>query len=120
LSSLPENGDKKVVLTRGNGSQHAIVILGDEGFLDLEDLAAGQTNMDMSASNTTRWIIAGLALLWVLLLITASGVKQNTWFLVAISGICNLQNIYVAGCRRDPSTFEVPIQFVDVFLAIRR
>lgn len=54
LSTRLKNTDKKVVMTRGNGSQHAIVILGCEGFIDLEDLAAGQTNVDVSASKATR------------------------------------------------------------------
>jgi hypothetical protein len=112
---LPVGGKKKVVLTRGNRCQHAIVILGREGFLDLEDLAGGRTNVDVSISTTTRVIVAGLALLWVLLLITAAGLKQNTWFLLAIGGIGILQNIIVAGLRRNPRAFSIPIKYVGVF-----
>jgi hypothetical protein len=112
---LPEDSDKKVVFTRGNGSQHAIVIVGSEGFLDLEDLASGQTNVDVSVSTITRVTVAGLALFWILLLITAAGLKQNTWFLLAVGGIGILQNVFVAGWRRHPRDSGIPIDFVTVF-----
>ncbi|ETI22660.1 hypothetical protein G647_06736 [Cladophialophora carrionii CBS 160.54] len=105
---------KNVILTRGNGSQHAVVILGNGNGLDLEDLAAGQTNVDVSASWFTRVTLIALALLWILLLITAAGIQQNTWFLLAIGGVGILQNIFVAGWRRDPKAFGVPLQFVKV------
>ena len=42
---LARDNDKRVVLTRGSGSQHALVVLGGRGFLDLEDLAGVQTNV---------------------------------------------------------------------------
>lgn len=112
---LDQDSDKNVVLTRGNGSQHAIVILGSKGFLNLEDLAGGQTNVDVSASNTTRVAIAGLAFLWILLLITAAGLKRNTWFLLAVGGIGILENVFVAGWRRKPAALGIPIDFVEVF-----
>jgi hypothetical protein len=105
---------KNVILTRGNGSQHAIVILGSGNGLDLEDLAAGQTNVDVSASWFTRATLIALALLWILLLITAAGINQNTWFLLAIGGLGILQNIFVAGWRRDPKAFGIPLSFVKV------
>ncbi len=108
------NSDKNVILTRGNGSQHAIVILGDGKGLDLEDLAAGQTNVDVSASNLTRIMVTILAALWILLLITAAGLKTNTWFLLAIGGIGILQNIFVAGYRRSPKAYGMPLSYVEV------
>jgi len=49
----------------------------ERGF-DLEDLAAGPTNVDVSASPFTRIAIGLLALLWILLLISAAGEKENT------------------------------------------
>jgi hypothetical protein len=112
---LPEDSNKTVAFTRGNGSQHAIVIVGSEDFLDLEDLASGQTNVDVSVSTTTRVAVAGLALLWILLLITAAGLKQNTWFLLAVGGVGILQNVFVAGRRRHPRDSGIPIDFVTVF-----
>jgi hypothetical protein len=114
LSASQRSADKKVILTRGNGSQHAIVILGCEGFLDLEDLAGGQTNVDVSASGPTRIAIMLLAFLWILLLITAAGVKNNTWFLMAVGGIGIFFNIYVAGHGRHPRDNGLPIEFAGV------
>jgi hypothetical protein len=108
------NVRKNVALTRGNGSQHAIVILGEGRGLDLEDLAVGPTSVDVSASYTTRIVIAILATLWILLLITAAGLGQNTWYLLVVGGIGILQNIMVAGWRRDPSAFGVPLDFEEV------
>lgn len=105
---------KNIILTRGNGSQHAIVILGDGKGFDLEDLAAGQTNVDVSASWFTRIAVVILATLWILLLITAAGIQQNTWFLLAIGGIGILQNIFVAGWRRNPKAYGIPLSFVEV------
>lgn len=106
--------EKTVILTRGNGSQHAIVVIGNGKGLDLEDLAAGPTNLDVSASRSTRIAITFLAALWILLLITAAGIKENTWFLLAIGGLGILQNIYVAGRARAPEAFGIPLQFCEV------
>jgi len=108
------NSEKTVILTRGNGSQHAIVIIGDGKGLDLEDLAAGPTNVDVSTSYMTRIAVTLLAAFWILLLITAAGLKQNTWFLLAIGSIGILQNIFVAGWRRFPKSFGVPLNFKTV------
>lgn len=108
------NSEKTVILTRGNGSQHAIVIIGDGKGLDLEDLAAGPTNVDVSASYKTRIVVTLLAALWILLLITAASIKQNTWFLLAIGGIGILQNSFVAGSSRFPKAFGVPLIFDNV------
>ncbi|KIX04589.1 uncharacterized protein Z518_05459 [Rhinocladiella mackenziei CBS 650.93] len=109
-----KNSTKSVILTRGNGSQHAIVVLGQGKGLDLEDLAAGQTNVDVSASWFTRISVVILATLWILLLITAAGIQQNTWYLLAIGGIGILQNIFVAGWRRFPKAYGIPLTFKEV------
>lgn len=82
---------KNIILTRGNGSQHAIVVLGCKGFLDLEDLAAGQTDANIATSIPTRITVAALALLWILVLITASGIRNHTWYLLAVGGIGKLE-----------------------------
>ncbi|RYO85023.1 hypothetical protein DL766_005664 [Monosporascus sp. MC13-8B] len=81
------DSEKAVILSRGNGSKHAIVVIGRSKGLDVEDLAAGPTNVDVSASYTTRITLTILATLWILLFIAAAGIKQNTWFLLAIGGI---------------------------------
>lgn len=105
------NTEKTVVLTKGNGSQHAIVIIGDNKGLDFEDLATGPVTLDNSASSQTRFALIVLAALWILLLITAASLHQNTWFLLAVGGIGMLQNIFVAGARRTPKDFGVPLVF---------
>lgn len=114
------NSRKTVVLTRGNGAQHAIVILGtglsinDEGRgLDLEDLAAVAANIDVLASFVTRVLAAVFAFLWVLLLITAAGTQANTWFLIAVGGLGIIQNATVAGWPRRPKHLGVPLKFVE-------
>lgn len=109
-----KNTTKTVILTKGNGSQHAIVVFGDEKGLDLEDLAAGPTNVNVSSSYATRLLVITLAILWILLLVTAAGIKQNTWFLLAIGGVGILQNIFVAGYRRFPQSFGVPLHYEGV------
>ena len=109
-----EDSSQNFVLTRGNGSQHAIIILGDGKGPDLEDLAAGQTNVDTAAGWFTRLSVTTLATLWILLLITAAGIKQNTWFLLAIGGVGILQNIFVAGWKRTPAAYGIPLTLVEI------
>lgn len=108
------NSNKTVILTRGNGCQHAIVIIGDGKGLDVEDLAAGPTNVDVSTSYATMITVIILAVFWILLLITAAGIKQNTWFLLAVGGIGILQNISAAGWSRSPEAFGMPLTLYDV------
>jgi hypothetical protein len=100
-----------VILTKGHGSQHAIVIIGDAKGLSLEDLAA---DAPVPTSYGTRFAVRSLAILWIFLLITAAGIKQNTWFLLAIGGLGILNNTFVAGARRHPRAFGVPLIFVGV------
>ncbi|KAL5592758.1 hypothetical protein FOBRF1_013066 [Fusarium oxysporum] len=109
-----DKSDKDVVLTKGNGSQHAILILGEDKGFDLEDLATGQSNADVSTPGKTRFALIGLAALWILLLITAAGIKENTWFLLAIGGVGIAQNIFVAGKMRYPIAYGIPLTLVEV------
>jgi hypothetical protein len=106
--------EKDIILTRGNGSQHAILILGQGKGFDLEDLAAGQTDSDHSHRKETRFALLGLAVLWILLLITAAGIKENSWFLLAIGGVGIIQNVFVAGKMRHPAAYGMPLTFVEV------
>ncbi|KAJ5991370.1 hypothetical protein N7499_012027 [Penicillium canescens] len=103
------NTDKTVILTRGNGSQHAIVIIGNNVGLDFEDLATGPVTADISASLSTRVFLIFLATLWILLLITAAGLRHNAWFLLAVGGLGIIQNIIAAGVRRSPKSFGIPL-----------
>ncbi|KKY17181.1 hypothetical protein UCRPC4_g05674 [Phaeomoniella chlamydospora] len=114
IERVKPGNEKTVVLTRGNGSQHAIVIVGSNGCLDLEDLSMGASNADFTTSWETRSALFVLAILWVLLLITTSGIKKNTWFLLAVGSIGMVQNIVVAGSPRDPAAFGMPMTFHQV------
>lgn len=76
--SCPKEGGATVAITQGNGSRHAIVLLGKKKVgLDLEILARGTRTA--RSSFMTRIITAMLALLWVILLITVAGVSEHTW-----------------------------------------
>lgn len=108
------NTNKTVILTRGNGSQHAIVIIEHGRGLDLEDLAAGPVNVDVSATMSTRIALTVLAVLWILLLISAAGQRENSWFLLAVGGIGMLDNVAVAGWKRKPRAFGVHLDFIEV------
>jgi hypothetical protein len=52
-----------VITSRGNGSQHAIIILGEGKGFDFEDLAAGQTNINVSAPGKPIFALISLAVL---------------------------------------------------------
>ncbi|KAJ2995312.1 hypothetical protein NUW58_g1309 [Xylaria curta] len=90
--------DKVFCLTRGNGHLHIMVFIGSHGSQDLEVLAT----RTMGIRAETRWISFALAILWICLLITMSGLKDHTWFLISIGGLGMLQNILAAGVSREP------------------
>jgi hypothetical protein len=109
-----KHSKKTVVLCRGNGAQHALVILGSGRGLDLEDLAASGDGV--GTTWRTRWSYAVLLVLWVALLITVSGMKEHTWFLVAISAFGMLYVVVIAGSARCPEAFGMPLKFKGVFV----
>jgi len=91
--------DKVTCLTHGNGHLHIMVFIGSKDSWDLESLATGIS----VPRPETRWISLALAILWTCLLISVSGLKEHTWFLVGIGGIRMLQNVFAAGKSRKPS-----------------
>jgi hypothetical protein len=70
--------------------------LGDHQGFNLEDIASGQSNIQVSTNKPTRVALLALSFLWIIFLIIAAVLKANTWFL-AIGSIGILQNILVAG-----------------------
>jgi hypothetical protein len=64
---------------------------------------------------TTRAALVRLAILWALLLITAAGIEQNTWILLAVGSIVILQNIFIAGKMRRPDDYGLNLEYVEVF-----
>lgn len=55
----------------------------------------------------TRWICGVLVVWWILLLITVSGLKNHTWFLIGVGGIGMFQNVYLAGAKRTAGAFNI-------------
>lgn len=60
----------------------------------------------------TRFACYGLTLCWTALLISTSGLKANTWFLMNVGAIGMLQNSIVAAISRTPQTRG--LHFVEV------
>jgi hypothetical protein len=76
--SCPKSGGSTIILAQGNGTRHAILILGKKGAgLDLEILAVGTRTAP--PSRLTRFAVAILTVNWVVLLVTAAGLRLNTW-----------------------------------------
>ena len=98
--------EKTVILTRGNGAQHALVIIGDKDTLDLEILA----NAEPQVTLFTQFCIIALAILWIVHLITVIGINEDPWFLMAIGGIGMMQNVMVAGLPRRPEALGLPLE----------
>ncbi len=105
---------KTFVLSRGNGAQHVLVIRGEGRGLDLEDLASSAEKV--VTSYETRCIYAALAILWVVLLITVSGMRVHTWFLIAVGALGMVHTVIIAGAPRRPEVFGIPLKFREVFV----
>ncbi|KAG5980456.1 hypothetical protein E4U54_006784 [Claviceps lovelessii] len=105
---------KTVVLTKGNGSQHAIVIISHGDGLDLEDLASGSLGDADSPSRLTRASTCVLAVAWIMLLVAAAGIKEHTWFLLGVGGLGMAENLFEAGKRREPASYGIPLRFREV------
>jgi len=105
------------ILTRGNGHQHAIVILGNRHGLHLEDLAAAHTPIGCEFKIPT----VVFAALWILLLIdsTSIGSSPSSLWLLIIGAIGMLQNIIVAACRRDSGVNGIHLDFKECFMGGR-
>ena len=97
---------KTVALTRGNGHQYVMVIIGCEGSWDLEAMSSAR----LKTRPETRWAFFCLAVLWTLLLITVSGLKNHTWFLIGVGGLGMVQNVYAAASTTKPEDFNIRLQ----------
>ena len=107
--SCRPRSQKVFVLTRGNGAQHALVILGQGDGLDLEDLASSREAHQ--ASIATRSLIFVTAILWIALLITVDGLTNHTWFVVAVGGLGSLYTSIVAGLQQTPEQVGIPLRW---------
>ncbi|KAG5945547.1 hypothetical protein E4U53_006696 [Claviceps sorghi] len=112
--SCRDKANKTVVLTRGNGSQHAIVVVSRGLGLDLEDLASGSPGDEDAPSRLTRAYTCVLAVAWILLLVAAAGIKAQTWFLLGVGALGMAENLFEAGRRREPESYGIPLRFKEV------
>ncbi|KAK4066218.1 uncharacterized protein Triagg1_8050 [Trichoderma aggressivum f. europaeum] len=100
-------------LTEGNGSRTAIVFIKDSDTgVDLERL----TRVEFTGGSQV-WRIAAASVqlvFWVALLITVSGLKTHTWFMVAVGALGMMQNLVLAGAPRTPEALGIPVQLEQV------
>lgn len=73
----PKYGGGTVTVTQGNGSRHAMVILGSQEAPDLEILASCDGNTICALSTRTGSAIQ--TVLWLALVIIVAGLKQGAW-----------------------------------------
>ncbi|KAL7790942.1 hypothetical protein V8C37DRAFT_382927 [Trichoderma ceciliae] len=105
--SCRKNTSDTYILTRGNGHPHVFVICpGPNSGLYLHDLAGAARRADFR----TRVSSVILAILWLVFLITAGGLKTDTWFLLAVGAVGMAQNILVAGLPRKPEATGIPLR----------
>lgn len=78
--SCPRRGGQTVALTAGNGTRHVVIIENDRSRrsgLNFEVLARA-TRLNYP-SWYTRISIVALAVMWMFLLVTVAGIKDQTW-----------------------------------------
>ena len=100
--------DSTYILTRGNGSQHALVIFAERGSLNFEDLAAATETIDVSS--WTKLLSLCQLFCWIALLVTVDGLESHTWFLIAIGGIGMLYTILATAIPRKPSSWGIQLE----------
>ncbi|KAI1206298.1 uncharacterized protein F4807DRAFT_235579 [Annulohypoxylon truncatum] len=110
--ACPTTGGWTTSLTRGNGSRNVMVILGNNHGLDLEILAG--KSWKPKSSIPARAFLFLLALFWLVLLISVSGLRANAWYLLTVGLIGMIHNLVVAGAPRDPSTLGIHLNQIDI------
>ena len=71
----------------------------------MDDLAGAISH----ATIRTRVASVLLAILWILFLIVAGGLKDHTWYLLAVGALGMVQNVAVAGLPRTPAAHGIPL-----------
>ncbi|KAF2494622.1 hypothetical protein BU16DRAFT_618656 [Lophium mytilinum] len=59
------------------------------------------------------------SLCWLALLVSVAGVRSNNWSLIAIGGLGMVQNLVVAGARRDPAMHGIPLKHVETIVSAK-
>lgn len=103
-------GSATYILTRGNGSQHALVIFAERGSLNFEDLAAATESTKVSL--WTKMLSLFQLLCWIALLVVVDGIDNHTWFLIAIGGIGMLYAIFVTAVPRKPASWGIQLEAI--------
>ncbi|KAK7056637.1 hypothetical protein VNI00_002354 [Paramarasmius palmivorus] len=124
-----KNPKKLFCLTGGNGTRSAMVILSNGNGLDLEDLAGAESPMVPRRGQNQPPTAFGLpitflltqvaslilAVLWIVILITVTGIDEHAWYLLLVGGLGMLQNAIVAGARRGIGTSGIHLEVVEEF-----
>ncbi|KAK0189969.1 hypothetical protein F5146DRAFT_1053382 [Armillaria mellea] len=112
--------NKVLCVTGGNGSRYAMVILGMGVGLDLEDLTeaeAPRTKYRRTDRRPALWVTQlaclTLAALWIIFLIDATALKEDTWYLLGVGGLGMVQNVLVAGAERPCSTSGIHLERIE-------
>jgi hypothetical protein len=80
--------------------------LGDSRGLDLFDLARNYSP-NSAPIKAFKFV---LGVLWIALLITSTGIKTHTWFLLAVGGLGMAQNLLLAAMPRHPDALGIPLE----------
>ncbi|KAL8835891.1 MAG: hypothetical protein Q9176_006664 [Flavoplaca citrina] len=104
------NSPETYCLLRGNGHQQVIVIESAGMGLNLEDLASSR----VPGLPFHRLLTTILAALWTVFLVTVAGLREDTWYLLAVGCMGMVQNIVAAGAARDPSVFGMALKHIGV------
>ena len=96
---------KPIALTRGNGHQYVMIILSHHGSWDLETMASNRLNSQPS----TKYFLIPIALFWVVLLLTVTGLKQYTWYLVVIGAWGSVWQTYLGAKSSTAAHFNIDL-----------
>ena len=98
--------DKPIALTRGNGQRYVMIVLSHNGSWDLETMASSQLHLHPS----TKYSLIAIAVLWIMLLLTVTGLKQHTWFLVIVGSIGSIWQTYLAARSSRPEDSDIKLK----------
>jgi hypothetical protein len=106
-----KNSGSSYIITRGNGHRHVFVLRADEAKsgLYLDDLAGAVAH----ATARTRLACIAFAVLWIAFLVVAGGLKDHTWYLLAVGALGMIQNVAVAGLPRTTASHGIPLSDVE-------
>ncbi|KAF2227337.1 hypothetical protein BDZ85DRAFT_209151 [Elsinoe ampelina] len=111
-STCRTKSTKNILLTEGNGAQHAILVLGDGLGIDLEDLANGiitpPTRLVQITTNT-------IAFLWLVFLVYSAGVKHHVVYLLVNGFLGFIHTIYLVANIRGAKHFGLPMTLEAVY-----